>query len=445
MSLDDVINLSITSSSVSPTRLGFGTPLCMVLHSTTPNTLDIYGSLTEMVAAGFATTSPAYRMATKLFAQNPRPRQVVIGKRTHVYTQVVHLYPLKTDEGYHYRFSIVDHAGVQTDIDYTVLASATIASIVTALTALIDPVTDLVAVATTSTHIVCTATAGKLINYKGLPSPDILGIYDKTADAGIVADMQAVEALDSTTWYAVLLDAGGRLEAVAAAAHVETMRKIMLCTNSDSDMADPAGVVDLAYATKAAAYARTGVVYSKGELLSYSAAALVGKKLPTTPGRSTWAYSTLAGVTVDILTTAQINALKAKNANWYAALGGVNVIREGKTASGEWIDTTHFVDWLYARMQERLFAALASASAAGEKIPYTQSGIDTLTSLVSAQLKEGVAAGGLAATPAPAVTAPDIADIDPAEKIARNLPGVRFSGTLAGAIHTLEISGILSV
>jgi hypothetical protein len=42
------------------------------------------------------------------------------------------------------------------------------------------------------------------------------------------------------------------------------------------------------------------------------------------------------------------------------------------------------------------------------------------------------------------VTAPKVADIDPADRAARLLPDVQFSATLASAIHAVEITGSLT-
>ena len=53
--------------------------------------------------------------------------------------------------------------------------------------------------------------------------------------------------------------------------------------------------------------------------------------------------------------------------------------------------------------------------------------------------------GVLAADPVPIVQAPLVADIDPADKAARILPDITFQATLAGAIHKLVITGVLSV
>ena len=76
---------------------------------------------------------------------------------------------------------------------------------------------------------------------------------------------------------------------------------------------------------------------------------------------------------------------------------------------------------------------------------FTDSGIGTILNLITAQLKEGVSKGFLAGDPAPTVTVPKAAAVDPADKAARTLPGVKFQATLAGAIHRVVISGTLSV
>jgi hypothetical protein len=447
MSLDDVVQLTISTSTIFPTRAGFGVPLFLVLHSVTPNLVDEYANPAEMTDAGWAITSPGYLGAQKIFSQKPRPAKVVIGKRTRAYTQIVRLYPVKTTQGFHYRFTVVDPAGVETAIDYEVPGAATVNSIATALVALLDPVTDVEATDGTG-HVVLTATAGKLFNLKALPKPADMKVKDASANpgsGGIAADLADIVAEDSSSWYGVLADHTPEPVAIALAAAVEAMRKVFLANTSDSEILDQAVDTDLASDLKAAAYARTGLLFSATELQPYSAHAWLGKVLPTDPGRTTWAYHTLSGVTVDGFTSAQITQLKAKRCNWYSVLGGINVTQEGISPAGEYLDTVHFVDWLYARMQERVFGTIQAASARGEKVPYTDDGVDTIRNDVTAQLDEGIKVGGLAKDPAPEVSAPKVADVDASVRATRLLPDITFSAWLAGAIHRVQITGTLSV
>lgn len=442
MALDDIIDLTITAQTVTPSRAGFGTPLLMAVHSVTPNRMDIYKTVKEMTDAGFAATHPAVAMATKAFSQNPKPKQVVVGKRLLNYTQTIDLYPINTTQGFHYKFTIVDPAGVSTNIDYAVPGAATVASIITALLALMGGITNVTVTNVgpgTNLHMVCTA--GKLFNLKGLPLRADLKVVDTTADPGIATDLSAVEAVDSASWYAVTLDSNSKAEIVAAAAWVEARKKILLYNNSDFDCANNAVQTDVFGALKTLAYTRSGGLYSESEILSYMAVALAGKMLPQDPGSATYAFKTLAGVGADPITGGDLAAVTGKNGSVYSAVAGINITQYGKVASGDFIDNTVFLDWLYARIQERIMALLANNA----KIGYTDAGAQTIRAAIEAVLKAGITAGGLAANPAPSVTVPPVADQDPLDRAARYMPGITFSANLAGAIHKVKIAGTLSV
>jgi hypothetical protein len=175
------------------------------------------------------------------------------------------------------------------------------------------------------------------------------------------------------------------------------------------------------------------------------AAAWLGVRFPTTPGKANWAFCTLAGVPASNLTDGQKEVLLGKNINTYTPVANLNSTQNGFTATGEFIDITHGVDWLHARLQERIFAAIKNASDSGRKIPYTDAGVDTIRGLVLAQLDEGIKNEFLAATPKPTVTFPKVKDINPAEKIARHLPDGEFTATFAGAINKVTLAGSISV
>ncbi len=111
-------------------------------------------------------------------------------------------------------------------------------------------------------------------------------------------------------------------------------------------------------------------------------------------------------------------------------------------ASGEWIDAIRGRDWLVARLRERIVLHLQNAP----KIPYTQTGAESLGNDVDAQLKEGIGQGYLASEPEYIVTVPDVSTISDADKIARTLPDISFEATLAGAIHIVDpLNGVLKV
>jgi len=437
MSLSDIVNVTITAQTTTPSRLGFGTPLIARVHTAFASVVRYFSTLTEMTDAGFATTDPAVLIATKILSQNPKPNKVAVGKRTLAFTQIIRITPINVTEDYVYEFD-VDGTAIQ----YTVPAAASVASVVTALQALIDAIASVTATDDTTHVTVTTDTAGALVDFEGFDEPDNFTIEDVTVDPGIATDLAAIEGADPDGWYALVLDSNSKAEIEAAAAWIEARKKIFLCNTTDSEVVDIGVTDDVMSNLQAAAYARTAILYSQASLLSWSGAAWAGNRLPSDPGSSTWAYKTLAGVTVDgNLTGGQASVIESKGGNHYTRIAGVNVTSYGITASGEYIDITRTIDWLDARIKERIFGVLVNNA----KIPFTDGGVDLMRAEILAQLNQGITAGALAADPAPTVTAPKVADIDTADKANRILPDVTFQATLAGAIHKLVITGVLSV
>lgn len=441
--IDSLVTLQITKNATAPTRQGFGTPLIVAYHTVSPDRLLTFTSLAAMVAAGFVPTDPAYRMASKIASQNPRPVKWLVGRRALAYTQTLDIYPQTTTEGDIYKFQAVDPAGVITLIEYVVPAAATMTIVVNALVALLNPMTDVVATNVANTHVHLVVSAGLLMDLKSIPGREVLKLEDNTSDPGIATDLGAIEAADPLTWYSVCLDSNSRAEVEATAAWTEARRKLFLANSSDSEVLDSGVTDDVASTLKLAGYARTALLFSKNELLAYSADAWVGAQLPKTPGASTWMFKKLAAVTVDSFTDSEIGALEAKNCNYYMTVGGVNITQNGYTSAGtsDFLDIVHGIDWLYARIQEAVFGVMANV----EKIPYTDSGVASVVSAIKGVLSRGIKATLLAADPAPEVKAPLVADVDVSNKINRHLPDVTFTATLAGAIHSVEISGVLSV
>lgn len=445
MGLEEVVNLSITTISQAPSRASFGTPLIMAYHNVVPDLLALYKSLAEMTDAGFTVHDPAYRVASAVFSQNPRPTQVMIGKRTHAMTQTLEFTPVNVTVGFHYTFEGVDSAGVVTALDYQVQANDTVNLICVALAALIDPMANGTAVATpaapNAVKVVWTSSSGKLANFRKLPRVQDMTVKDVSTDPGIASELSAIETLDDSSWYAICFDHSPKAVIEAVATWTESRRKIALCNTSDSECANSGVTNDVCSDLKAAAYMRTEILFSQAEILSYSAAAWLGVMLPKDPGSATWAFKTLRGITVDRLTGGQKTALQNKRCNTYTILGGINVTQWGQDPDGGYTDIVVGTDWLFARLQEAIFGAFTAV----DKIPFTDSGVDSIRNVMNAVLKLGIRMGFLAADPAPTITAPTVADVPIADRANRHLPSVSFTATLAGAIHSVDVDGVLSV
>ena len=124
----------------------------------------------------------------------------------------------------------------------------------------------------------------------------------------------------------------------------------------------------------------------------------------------------------------------------YATVSGVDVTEEGKVASGEFIDIIIGIDWIQANLQATVFGALVSQG----KLPYDDSGIQAVKSLVNGVLVQAAAMGILQADSI-VVTVPKYADIPVADRNSRNLPDVKFTALLQGAVQTVQIRGTVSV
>lgn len=438
MALEDIVNVSITAATASPSRPGFGLPLIMAskVPAAFTDRVRLYGSLAEMTSAGFATSDPAYRAATKIFSQNPRVNRVKVGRRASKPVQTLELTVLNATEGAVYKFTVNSTA-----ITYTVLASATTTTVATAIAALINAVTDVDATSDAAVITVTKASAapaGTLTNILELDPK--LSLFDATADPGIADDLAACLDEDAD-WYGLVLDSNSEAEVKAAAAWVEANRKLFCANTSDSGVLDADEDTDVASDLKAASYARTALLYSGKELLSYSAAAWMGDRFPYDPGAATWKFKTLAAVTVDSLTAGQRAAALEKNCNVYTVIAGIPMTEEGVTSSGEFIDVTRDVDWLEAEIKVRVFQRLVNS----QKVPYTDTGIDLLVAILKGTLQDAIRAGVLREDPEPVVVAPTVAEINGIDRADRKVPGITFTAELAGAIHALTIQGTLSV
>lgn len=433
MSLDSIVSVTITVQDAAVSQAGFGTPLIMTHEAPFgPELVRSYTDTASMVVDGFSATGAAVLAATAVFAQQPSPSAVKVGIRESTpsaQTRVVTVATVKNSTVYTVTIN-------GTAFTFTSDATATNLEIAAGLVAAVnggsEPVTatdnidgtfDLVAdVAGTEFGLLVTKT--------------LLTQDDTTTDAGVAADYAAIK-VDDPDFYGVCMTSSATLEIAALAAAVEADSKIFAAQTSDADvLTDTAG--NIAETLNTAAYQRTFLIWS-GDNFDFANAAWLGNRLPSDPGSSTWKFKTLAGVAADSHTATELANMDANKCNHYTSVGGVNITREGTMAGGRFIDIQRGIDWLQARMQERVYSVLVNV----EKIPFTNAGIAIVEKEIRAQLLEGVANGLL--TDDFTVTVPLAENVSTPNKAARILPDMQFSATLAGAIHSIQIAGTVSV
>lgn len=271
-------------------------------------------------------------------------------------------------------------------------------------------------------------------------NPATLETVQTHANPGVATDLAAI-AVEDDDWYFLITSFNSNAYVLAAAAWIETQKKQYLCDLDESDTVTlAAGGSDTAQDLETLGYDRTSVWYHP------SAAAMLAARIsgvcgPIDPGGETWALKNLNGIDAVEFTSTQKTNLRNKSANSYRTVGSDGRTFDGVTVSGEYIDTIRGLDWLENDMQVAVFNAIAGAP----KVPFTDAGIALVENEVRGSLSRAVAAGVLAADPKPDVSVPRAANVSSANKAARILPDVRFTGTLAGAIHSVTINGTVSV
>jgi len=287
-----------------------------------------------------------------------------------------------------------------------------------------------------TTHVTLTAPAGLIVGVE-VTAGDLL-VEDRTSNPGLAADLTAIRAEDDD-FYALLLDSNSSAEILALAAIVEaaSTKKLLVAQSADTACLDADSITDVMYSARDADYFRTAIIYHPTIGLNFAAAAWIGNALAYAPGTITWKFRELVGISSYSLTSAERAAVLAKRGNLIETVAGRSITCDGKVAGGEWIDVIHGLDWLRARIGERVFGVLVGA--VDGKIPYTDAGVNLIHTEVRAQLKEAENAAVLAEGWTTSV--PTVASLSSAQRASRVLPSVAFNARVAGAIHAVNVSG----
>lgn len=353
MSLDSIVSVTISTAAQAVTQAGFGVPLILGYHSKFAERVRQYTTLAGMVADSFATTSPEYLAAAALQAQNPAPSSWKVGRAALAPTQVIHLTPTAANE---IDYTVKVHGVAYT---YTSDDSATVKEIVEGLKALIDAGAPAGVTCTEDdTKLILTGSAGTFFRYEvsdTIGNANGMGLWtvkDASTDPGVSTDLAAV-LLEDSDWYGLILTHQNAAAGAAAAAWVESNKKLLVISCADSDIKG-SGSSDLASVVETAAYARTAVIYHQTPH-EFASAAWMGALFPYDPCSDTWKFKTLAGVSYSVLTDSEVGYIRGKHANWNQSIGGVSITQEGWTGAGEFIDITRFVDWLRSDIQTGLY------------------------------------------------------------------------------------------
>jgi hypothetical protein len=438
--LDDIVVEDIVIQDRAPDAPSFDTAILIGYHTAwLDDYVRTYSNPADMLTEGFLATDPLYLMAQAFKAQDGAPSNFKIGRLKTVPTQVIELTPLSTAQGFVYKGGSV--GGLSWT--YTVPGAATLASVCTAIAALITGLTaGTTAVGSSGTKVVCTASlAGTLVSF--IPGKGIK-MLDVTADAGFAADI-ALIAADDSAWYGMALTMTSRVYNKAAALYAQANGKIFCAQSADWDLADATVTSgDVGSEMLALSYTRTwGIWHNYIGGTEWANAAWLSNTLHFQPGNATAAIKTLTGVSADKLSAGQIAGIKAKRWSRYMVQGSFTITFESYTPGGRFIDVTRFVDWLSITMQLDVFSVLIN----NPKVPYTVAGISQIKGAILGTLKKGQTEpnNGLTPDEDPIVTIAAVAQQFVSDRAQRRLKQIKWSARLSGALHGVAISGTLSV
>jgi len=457
--IDQLVNVSISLATGGLSRASFSTANFASFHPWFTERIRFYSDIAS-VAEDFPTWSAEYAAAQAYFSQSPVPNSLAISRLQADAITVDVVGEAAYDDTATYSIDINGN-GPYTS---TGAGSAILTATALVAAAVADPDVTFSDNAD-GTYDVTAQVAGTAFEVTSLDAKQsfVIKTEGETWTAGLNAILD-----ESTAWYALAINSRTEADVLLAAAWAQSnAKRIFLTASNDTEIITTAVGADTGSIAKQLydlGYTRTGCIYhSKAdgatneqwiEMAWYGDNLTVDLDIQTT----TWAFSQLIGITADELTDTQIqnatgtseSPTSGKNCNVFIPVGGANIMQRGQMVEGEWIDTITGVDWLNARIQENAYAALVRAKAKSLKIPYTNKGLQVIPNEVIAVLKRGQATQFLDVDPQYEpfgfqVTWPQKQDIPAAEISARIQKKIKFTATLAGAIHATTITGILSI
>jgi hypothetical protein len=259
-----------------------------------------------------------------------------------------------------------------------------------------------------------------------------------------VALSPTVFATDSNTTLAALATALQATTAIATAtvtnagAGTDDDREIVIV--ADDPLVD---VVLTGYACSLGASQNTAAIATTTAGAKPWSASAVGFLASFPAGSANLAGKLLNAIEGDVCSTTDYTRITSFGGNIYTPIGSRNQTRNGQTSGEIASGAFYFIDTVtaIARFKAELQAAVLDLLAQNPKLPYNQNGINSVGGVVASIAQQFVSQGILEPfDPATAINVPTLASIDPAERTARNLPGITAAFVGTGAIQSAEIT-----
>lgn len=447
MTVNTVINLSVSIEDAPSERAGFGVPVIFADFSAAEQTA-LFGvnKAAEMTAdtwqnllagALIASTADIYQALLAMFSQIRKPPLVLIAWKQSKAAQVETVTVTGATDGL---YRVIVNGEFH---DFTASSSTVTAirdALVTALGSSGQPVT--AAPVSTDQLTITADNAGEpfTVSVQAPGAPD-MAVVNTTPSAGLADDVDDLDA-ERSDWYLILdanhndVDTFGARAAVAA----ETSRNIAaLCLTSDANAQSVAVNTDPGPAL--VAFNTPGMVLMfDTDPDQFPDMAIAGKMLPTTPGTESWGHQTVVGPT-GIVPTSE-NALKASYYGWcesYTAKG-VTATRHIRDSQGNYFDLVRFSHYHRENMQSDLFDLFIASA----KVPNTPEGRTLIETVIRKRFELDVASGAAVAGSL-SISIPSKSEQSATDIFDRVLNGITYSFTATNGIEELGITGTIGL
>lgn len=394
---------------------GFGTPMFFYQHAVTANRLDgPYLSAAAVLDAGHVAGSPAHDYALAHFAQNPRARQMYIGRLdagdanltaglTAIYNaNRAAWYCAVPGEDHRDAQSILDLAAFIETLPKIAIAQSNDASLLAgegpSYSAVIGGTAADATYRLTFTGFGLGAPVNvDVVRAAGVPATnDDLAAAMRTAlttAAGGSLSGELVTASIGGATNTVLFRMADGLPTGTVTQSVSAGTGTITVTVTDADIGSR--MFDLQYQRTALVYRATDTNY----LTAAWAARCLSFDLDVKKG--SWAYKQLVGQEPDALLDSEVSALRNVNCNYFAraqmsagnetqAFTAQGWMPYGTAGAGRRIDVTTTIDWAKARFEEAFTNVLLRET---HDIGFTDAGINRFVAASNGVLETGIKAG----------------------------------------------------
>jgi hypothetical protein len=360
----NVIDVQLLLGATAIEGAQFDIPLFLSSHNNFSERYRVYTSTAALEDDGFDVNGVVYQAATHMFNGVAKPSQIYVGKRS-VDEWVITL-PTAAAETYTVTFT---DGAVDTDFTFT----ATIEDEATILGEIKDQI-DASAFAAQVTAVVSISTLTLTV------TPDATFTVSVTANMSVTSTLESVttalnDILEETNaFFWVAQDSHTEVDVLAAAAWAETNRKIFVWSSQDTGIRDNTlnntlqKVAELAYNNTCFA------MWAPDADTTVPEAAVIGAYASTIPGTSTMHGKTLVGITPNKLSDSQKVNIVTWNGNLYLRDKGVGFYRDGRMASGVFLDYMHYALYFASRVEESLFGLLKRKSDILSKVTMDEDG-----------------------------------------------------------------------